>query len=225
MRSWLCAGLLLPAVLCSREAWAYERCPLARLRAGDQAQIDAAVTRLAGRATEPGLIIVCRGEARAGYDIYVWVQTPRESQPDGAARWHSGHCGSYRNRRGGWVCTLWPYRGFHLKPYADVPGVWVEIEAQELVIPARGLAERAFLQLEGTGEARACEPDEGEPRSFAALKMWLTEGDGVVGFRRYPGGMALSHVLLEVHFDVETPDAAPRIRCWGEAEVVVTSQR
>lgn len=155
-----------------------------------------------------------------------WLQTLRVPQPDGGVRWHVVTCQSFRNGRSAWDCQVTPYRGFHLKPYAEIPGVWVEIEKGESLIQARRLAEQAFPLIEGEGEVPACPPDTGKPMAFADLKTRLTDGDGMVSLERGHGGISLSHGQFALNFDLDqVPDAALRIRCWFEFDVLVTSQR
>jgi hypothetical protein len=226
LRSRLCVPFLFFALLCFREASASDDCPTFRLRAEDQSRLEAEAIKSAGSAPDRGLTFVCRGVGRYRDYVSAWLQTPRVPQPDGGVRWQGVTCQSFRYGRSAWDCQVTPYRGLHLKPYAEIPGVWVEIEKGESLVLARRLAEQAFSMIEGQGEVPACSPDTGKPMAFADLKTRLTDGDGTVSLEGSEGGISLSHGQFALNFELDKgPDAALRVRCWLEFEVVVTSQR
>jgi len=213
-------------------------CSPLHLRARDLAGIAAAARKL----VEPALDLTTQYVCRHRHDFFVAsFDTVRISQPDGSERWRSLSCSSDYRRRRPWECNVWgDFRGVPVASPKDNVPLMVTIPLEMDVARARQDFLLALTLLDEPGETDSCpysegmrtlpvlrsdpEPGSGAFKEFAFLRDTLLAAKGNLILDLDADGFALSNFPLNVHFVFPAgPDSAPRVRCWSETEVVVTS--
>jgi len=207
-------------------------CRLVRLSAQELSRIRVAARAHTGVPLERRSIHMCR-HRRSDF-FTVTVDTAGAPQPDGSENWQRLACTSDFRRVAPWRCEV----------YADV---WtLEIATAEGLAPVfidfpkgmepaevRRIVQQAFLVLRGPAILGPCRSNDDTPKiasdlggrpSPVDLRVLLSAGDGRLSLWRITGGFALSHEMMTVEFSVPAePDAAPRVVCAYEDEIVVTS--
>lgn len=212
-------------------------CRLHRLSSSTLARIAVAARPVVDVPLDFETLSTCRHRAHDWFTAT--FDTIHVAQPDGSERWQYLTCASDYWRRTPWTCERWSdYRGVRVEGVANLRPAVVVVPADLDVTLARRRVEQGFSLLVQPGETASCEQTSGmktlpelrgdspgERRSLQALRDSLLNDDdiGPIDLALDDDGFALSRFPYNVHFVFDEPDGAPRVRCWSETVVLVTS--
>jgi hypothetical protein len=210
-----------------------------KLRSADLARIQAAARVQVEAPLDLTTQYVCRHRQRDLFNAS--FETLPVPQPDGSERRHSLVCDSNYPRNKPWSCRAWQeFRTVRVLATKDSPALSVVIPMDMDADLARRYTAQAISLLEKGGETHACPaevegmktlPEIRTEAEFAAdtTRLLLPMRDTLVegGQRLYldldPDGFALSNFPLNVHFVFAPPENVPRVRCWSETVILITS--
>jgi hypothetical protein len=121
-----------------------------------------------------------------------------------------------------WECFKDLMRGYRTEPEAGLPWSMVIIPRGWLPADTNRLIDRALEALEAPGELAECDDPE-KKRTLADLRKRLYEDSGPLGISEWNDRIWISRAREDAIQFETGPNAALRIRCWDEPDVVVTS--
>lgn len=215
-------------------------CQPMKLRSVDLTRIQAAAKTQAEIRLDLTTQHVCRHRQKDFFTAS--FDTHPVQDPDGSERRHSLSCDSDYRRRKPWTCRAWrEFRTVRVSATRDAPELRVVIPLDINAELARRYTLQAMSLLTQGGETKACPaivegmktlPEIRTEAEFAAdtsrvlasLREILIAGEWHLNLELDPDGFALSNFPLNVHFVFSTaPDNAPRVRCWSETVILITS--
>jgi hypothetical protein len=215
--------LLVIGLLGSHEASSQgEACEVVRF---DEAQISRMLTT-AGltlrSAFDESSLRICRNSTGTHADFATRPVPINEGV--GVLFWASFTCRSHEKPpdEPRWECFKHLMRGYRTDPEARLPWSMVIIPRGWVPADTARWIDQALEALEAPGEIAECD-DPNKKRTLADLRKRLYEDSGPLGISQWDDQIWISRAHEDAIQFEAGPNAALRVLCWDEPDVVVTS--
>jgi len=212
--------LVVVAILlgCCGNVHANEECVPTHLGSADLAAAKAAAQQQVGRRIQVKVLHECRYPD----EVWAYIDTVRERQPDGSDRWESLECVRPSGKSGGWHCEQFSMRVVHLGTIPKVPASEVIVPLELKTEDARALVSMIYAALPKLTYEDRCTKDPYSHPDVNALRASFMDSDpddSELAFEQLDDFPSLSlkrnFHLVSLRPDPDHPGAL-RVRCWDE---------